>query len=127
MANNDGLNVNKEGNIYVRNKDLYDEICKCKETGEMSTALCNMLMLISENCCKKMFYKNPQDREDCVAGAIEDCIFFWNKFNPEKSSNAFAYITSIAVNGAAKTWRKLGKMNFPDSIMTSLSNNVHTL
>ena len=47
--------------------------------------------------------------------------------NPEKSLNAFSYITQICVNGFQKGWRKLGKLNLPDSKKVSLSDNIYSI
>ena len=34
-------------------------------------------------------------REDMISDGIENCIQYMNNFNPEKSSNPFAYFTQI--------------------------------
>lgn len=118
----------KASREYVKNKDLYAEILKSKEDDKLTDKAVSMLVLICENIIRKMVYQDPEDRKDCLQGAIVDCLMYWRSFNPEKSNNPFSYFSSIACNGLAKTWRKLGKLNFPNSIMTRLSNeNLHSL
>lgn len=113
---------------YVKNKDLLPEMIKSKEKGELTPEALNMLSLIAENVLKKMVYQDPEDRKDCLQNMILDCLLYWKSFDPAKSSNPFAYFTSICVNGAAKQWRKLGRVHFPVSIMTRLDNtNIHSL
>lgn len=113
---------------YVRNKDLLTEIIKSKERDELTPEAVKMLSMIAENVIKKMYYQNPDDRDDCLQGAILDVLMYWRGFDPEKSSNPFAYYSSLIINGIGKTWRKLGKVTFPASIMTRLDGNtIHSL
>ena len=107
---------------HVKNSDLRNEIIKCKEEDKLSKEAINMLMLMAKKFAEKLQYIYPEDREDCIAFAIMDCWQYWRGYNPEKSSNAFAYYTQIIKNGFAKGWRKLyGKM--PKSKKVSVSNN----
>lgn len=119
---------NKADKEYVKNKELLEEMIKSKEQDELTPRAINMLTLICENIIRKMVYQNPDDRQDCLQGAILDCLMYWRSFNPEKSSNPFAYFSSISANGIAKQWRKLGKLNFPNSIMTRIDGSqIHSL
>ena len=86
-----------------------------------------MFLQIATKLSKMLKYTNDDDRDDCIYHAVSDCISYFNDFNPEKTKNAFAYITSICTNGFAKGWRKLGKMKFPDASMLSLSDNIYSL
>lgn len=119
---------NKAGKEYVKNKDLLEEMIISKEQDKLTDRAVAMLTLICENIIRKMIYQNPDDRQDCLQGAILDCLMYWRSFDAAKSSNPFAYFSSVAANGLGKTWRKLGKLNFPASIMTRLDgNNIHNL
>ena len=111
---------NKAGKEYVKNKELLEEMIKSKEQDELTPRAIKMLTLICENIIR--------DRQDCLQGAILDCLMYWRSFNPEKSSNPFAYFSSVAANGIGKQWRKLGKLNFPNSIMTRIDGSqIHSL
>lgn len=123
-----GIKKNKTGSYYVSNPILLEEMIKSKNNNELTNDAVIMLTLLCENLSKKMYYKDPEYREDCISNAILDCLQYWRNFDPEKSKNPFAYFTSVATNGFAKQWRCLGKMKFPDSIMTSLSDeNVFSI
>ena len=92
---------------YLNNRDLFDEIVKSKEQDELTPTALKMLMLLSERAQRKLKYANPDDKHDCLAFARMDLIKYWRSFKPEKTSNAFAYFTSVCINGYAKGWHKL--------------------
>lgn len=105
--------------IYLKNDDLVREIIESKKRNELTPKAVIMFMKIAEESNKKLNYKDPLDREDCISGAIEDLYKYWRRFDPEKSNNAFAYFTQIAKNGFAKVWKKI---HHPDAgQMLSLS------
>jgi len=108
-------------NHYVRNKDLYDELVKCKDASIVaSEELIQMFYLIAENLSRKFTYKHEEDRQDCIQTAVIDCYTYSKNFNP-KYKNAFAYITQIQKNGFAKAWRILHRI--PESSQISVNRN----
>lgn len=92
---------------YLNNRDLLEEIKKSKVNDELTPKALEFLMLLANKCSTKLSYKNPQDKEDCIAFAYMDLYKYWRNFNPDKSENAFAYFTEIAKRGFAKGWNKL--------------------
>jgi hypothetical protein len=98
------LNKTRE---YLKNTDLLREIVECKKKGELSDKAVDMFRLIAIQSNRKLTYANEQDREDCIASAIEDMIRYWDGFDPLKGVNPFAYFTQMAKNGFAKGWNKL--------------------
>lgn len=125
----EGIKVNKQGRAYVSNPVLYTEILKSKEQDELTEAAVKMLMLMVENIQRKCYYKDPEEKKDCAATAIMDCIQYWRSFDPSKSNNPFAFYTSVITNGLAKGWDRLHPTNrkCPEARFTSLDNNIHTL
>ena len=112
---------------YVKNKDLREEIIRCKEKNELSLAAISMFQLMAKKFSTKLNYIYEEDREDCISFAVMDCYLYWRGYNPEKSPNAFAYYTQIIKNGFAKGWRKLYG-NMPKSSKISISSNqIYTL
>ena len=107
---------------YVKNKDLREELIKSKEDDILSAEALRMFMLMAEKFSTKFRYIYPEDREDCISFAVMDCFQYWRGYKPEKSANAFAYITQIIKNGFAKGWRKLYG-NMPKSKKISVSQN----
>lgn len=107
---------------HVKNSDLRNEIIKSKEQNKLTPEALDMLILMAKKFSLKLSYIYPEDREDCIAGAIMDCYKYWRGYDPEKSQNAFAYFTSVVKNGSAKQWRQLyGHM--PKSKKVSINNN----
>lgn len=102
--------------IYVKNKDLLAEFKASKEIGKLNPKIVGMFYLIIDGISKKMSYKDPSDKEDCMAFAMEDLCKYWDRFNPEKSDNAFSYFTQIAKNGFAKGWKKIHPPKNPKTI-----------
>ena len=92
---------------YVNNKELFEEILKSKENDELTPRALELLMKIARELSKGLSYKRIEDREDCIAFAIEDVLKYWNRFKPELSNNAFSYYTQMCKNGLAKGFKKL--------------------
>lgn len=101
---------------YVNNVELYKEICVSLEKKELTSKALSMLGLIIENANRRLRYNNEMDREDCVAFAYMEVMKYWNRFNPEKSKNAFAYFTQMAKNGYAKGWDILHPKKYKGTI-----------
>ena len=112
---------------YVKNSILREELKKCKEQDMLTNEAVNMFTQIATKLSAGIKYNDPEDRKDCIAYAVLDCVRYWRNFDPDVSENAFAYITSICRNGFAKGWRALGKMKCPDSLVISLSDNLYSL
>ena len=114
-------------NHYVKNADLRAELIKSKAQDKLTKEALDMLIKMARRFSEKFTYVYDEDREDCISFAIMDCYQYWRGYKPEKSANAFAYITQMIKNGFAKGWRKLhGRM--PISKKVSISNaNIYSL
>jgi len=96
---------------YVKNKDLREALVLSKQQDELTAEALDMIIIMANRFSQKFTYVYPDDRKDCIAVAIMDCYLYWRNYNPEKSQNAFAYITQIIKSGYAKAWRTLhGKL-----------------
>ena len=125
----EGIKINKKGNEYVSNPALLKEIIKSKEQDELTNNAIQMFLLMIENIQRRMYYKDPEEKTDCASSAMLDVIMYWRNFNPEKSTNPFAFYTSVITNGIAKGWDKLHPetKKCPGARFTSLDNNIHSL
>lgn len=129
---NPGIKVKKDGKIYVSNPVLLQEMIKSKQQDELTKEAIEMLQVLLENMVSSLVYENPEDKKDCMAYAMLDFLMYWRNFNPEISSNPFAYFTSMGTNGIKKGWRALGYKEYNGekyqrSLFTSIDNNIHTL
>lgn len=112
---------------HVKNADLRGELIKSKKQDKLTPEAVDMFILMARKFSLKFNYEYEEDREDCISFAIMDCYQYWRGYNPEISTNAFAYITQIIKNGFAKAWRKLHG-NMPMSKKISIdSNNIYSL
>jgi hypothetical protein len=112
---------------HVKNKDLREELIKSKERDELTPLAIDMFIIMAKKFANNFTYIYEEDREDCIAFAIMDCYRYWRSYNPEKSSNAFAYVSQVCKNGFYKGWRQLYG-HFPKSKKVSLShNNIYSL
>ena len=91
---------------YVNNKEFLEALivfkAKClaaKEAGEQRPQISNYIgecfLKIATHLSYKPNFVNYMFREDMICDGIENCVQYIHNFNPEKSSNPFAYFTQI--------------------------------
>ena len=96
----------KRSEHYVNNKEflngivIYRNQCKrAEEAGEDSPRITNYLgecfLKIATHLSYKPNFVNYMFREDMICDGIENCVQYIKNFDPEKSSNPFAYFTQI--------------------------------
>ena len=88
----------KRGKYYISNDELLKEVILYRETGRASENLGSMLIMVAENFSTKGNFSGYTWRKDMVSEAILTCLKYLKNFDPEKSTNAFAYITQIYNN-----------------------------
>jgi hypothetical protein len=93
-------------NHYVDNKRLYTEMIKyireyneAKEQGleppRASNYIGECIWLIANRLSTNRNFIGYTYREEMIGDAIENCLRYIHNFNPEKSTNPFAYFTQI--------------------------------
>ena len=96
----------KKTEHYVNNKELlqalivYREgVANAKENDLPKPRITNYLgecfLKIATHLSYKPNFVNYMFREDMICDGIENCLQYIDNFNPEKSSNPFAYFTQI--------------------------------
>jgi hypothetical protein len=96
----------KRSEHYVNNKEFLEAICEYKrkvklaaENGDPKPRITNYLgecfLKIATHLSYKPNFVNYMFREDMICDGIENCVQYIHNFNPEKSSNPFAYFTQI--------------------------------
>lgn len=94
---------------YVNNKTLYEEMIRykekvrlAKENNKQAPQIPNYVgecfLLICNKLSTKPNFMNYSYRDEMIADAIENCVIAAHSFDPDKSSNPFAYFTQIAWN-----------------------------
>jgi hypothetical protein len=114
--------VPKAHKHYLSNKDLYCELIVSKAKGKLSRSAEKMLILLTKNVIKKMYYRETDDKLDCLQSAYLDVFSNWYQFDELKGDNPFAYFTEIIKRGLAKGWNATHKKKGdPDAVVISLT------
>lgn len=92
---------------YVSNKEMHCEMLVSLARGILTRRAAEIFMLIGKGVQKKMYYNNEEDKQDCLSGGVLDMLMHWRNYDPDVTTNAFAYFTEVYKRGAAKTWNKL--------------------
>ena len=98
--------VRKRSEHYVNNKEFLAaivayklEILEAEKLGKPKPRITNYLgecfLKIATHLSYKPNFVNYMFREDMICDGIENCLQYIDNFNPEKSSNPFAYFTQI--------------------------------
>lgn len=102
------ISINRDRpEFYVLNSELLEELATSKDDDRLTDHAVSMLLKIVDGVQQKMKYRNPDDGDDCRAGAIHDIMKYWRGFDPRKSDNAFSYFTQLIKNGSAKAWSQI--------------------
>lgn len=94
------------GNHYVDNKKLYTEMVKfineyntAKENGietpRPSNYIGECIWLIANRLSTNRNFIGYTYREEMIGDAVENCLRYLHNFDPDKSTNPFAYFTQI--------------------------------
>lgn len=84
--------------FYLTNADLLKEVIHAKELGRITEKLAKMFILLTERYSRKSNFAGYSFREDMVSTALINLCANGLKFNPEKSSNPFAFYTTAIHN-----------------------------
>jgi hypothetical protein len=68
-----------------------------------------------------MYYKDIDDKYDCLQEAMYSVFKFWYNFDENKSENAFSYYSEIVKRGLAQGWNKVHKTKGCDVEIISLT------
>jgi hypothetical protein len=96
----------KRSEHYVNNKEFLtaivaykQEISDAEHLGKPKPRITNYLgecfLKIATHLSYKPNFVNYMFKDDMICDGIENCVQYINNFNPEKSSNPFAYFTQI--------------------------------
>jgi hypothetical protein len=91
---------------YVNNKDLlesmiaYKKLCReAEESGDKTPQIPDYIgkaiLLIAQRLATKPNFSGYSYKEEMISDGIENCLQYIQNFDPEKSSNPFAYFTQI--------------------------------
>ena len=113
----------KKAEHYVNNKEFTAAVAeysagikeaKANETDppKMSEYIGECIYKIATRLSTRPNFINYTYRDEMICDAIENCIQYIGNFNPEKSTNAFAYITQICYYAFLRRIQKEKKQVF---------------
>jgi len=103
---------------YINNKSLYQvmkqyhEDCKNDDNTNIPNDVGRAILLICQKLAYKPNFINYTYRDDMISDGIENCIASVKNFNPERSTNPFAYFTQIAWNAFIRRIQKEKKQTY---------------
>jgi hypothetical protein len=91
---------------YVDNKRFFEEILEHKrkmaeneakglESPRLNNYIGEVIWKIAMKLSTKPCFINYSYRDEMISDGIENCIKYFNDFDPEKGSNPFAYFTQV--------------------------------
>lgn len=108
---------------YVNNKTLYEEMVKYRDSVKLAEQegknkpqipryIGECLLMICTKLSTKPNFMNYSYRDDMIADGIENCVASVDNFDPDKSTNPFAYFTQIAWNAFIRRISKEKKQSY---------------
>lgn len=102
----DKIKVKPEPIHYVSNKDFFAAILERKallkeaeengtEPPQITNYLGECVIKIATKLATKGNFSGYPYKSEMIGDAIENCMVYFDKFNPEKSTNPFSYYTQI--------------------------------
>jgi hypothetical protein len=96
----------KKSNNYIDNKKFYTEMVVYRRLCEEATAageprpvvsryIGECIMLIATRLATRPNFVGYSYKDEMISDGIENCLAYIHNFNPEKSTNPFAYFTQI--------------------------------
>jgi hypothetical protein len=131
---------------YINNKTLYLAMIEYRENLKLAEEketekprvtnyIGQSILLICNNLAKKPNFSGYTYIQEMISDGVIDCIAAVDNFDPDKTSNPFAYFTQIAWNAFLRRIEKEKKhtyikhKNFQNSYLTnnlwSESENIH--
>lgn len=81
--------------VIEYNQQVKEALDRDEDKPMMSEYIGECIYKIATRLSTRPNFINYTYRDEMICDAIENCLQYINNFNPEKSSNAFAYITQI--------------------------------
>jgi RNA polymerase sigma factor (sigma-70 family) len=113
----------KRKNNYINNKDLYAAMVEHREKlkealdndkakPKVSEYIGKSILLICNNLAKKPNFSGYTYKQEMISDGIIDCISAVDNFDPNRTSNPFAYFTQIAWNAFLRRIHKEKKQTY---------------
>ena len=89
-------------NLKVNEKKFTYEIILSKGLGKLTRKAENMIIILCNNAINKKPFPNEDDKKDGLQTAFLNILSNWQSFNPDKTNNAFTYLTELHKRSVAE-------------------------
>ena len=104
-------------NNFIDNKEFYAALVtyrkqcqQAEESGEQAPIIPRYIgkcfLDIAEHLSMRPNFSNYIFRQDMVMDAVENCLIYWERFDPERSKSPFSYFTMVCWRAFV---RRIGK------------------
>ena len=130
----------KSSQHYVDNKRLYGEMLhyinalnEAKQNGltgnelpRISNYIGKCIFLIAQKLATKPNFASYSFKDEMISDGIENCLMYIHNFNPDKSTNPFAYFTQIIFYAFLRRIQKEQKQSYikHKALVNSSINNT---
>ena len=109
--------------IYLKNEVLEKHHKDSIEKGECLQPLLDDFFLLAKNIYKTLGQETDLDRDACINYAVTEAWLKWDKYTPERSSNMFAFFTSMIMNDLRIHYNYLNRVSNRSISLTLFENN----
>lgn len=124
--------------FYVNNKELYEELVKYKAKAKenekegkdkppISNYLGECFLKIATEFSNYYRFRNYSYKDELIADAVENCLMYFDRFDPEKTNNPFTYFTTIVYYAMMRRVNKENKQQYLKYKMLEKSNVLENL
>lgn len=107
----------------IKNSLLVKELVDSHNQNKLTEKAILMFMLMTDKILSKFYWEKEEWREDCFAYAILKVYDVWEKYDVEKSYNAFSYFTQVIKNAIYYQFKEIhGKSKSPSKRTITYSN-----
>ena len=109
--------------IYLKNAVLKDNYNESIRLGFCTDKLLRNFFILANNIYKTLGRETDRDRDACINYAVSEAWQKWNEYVPEKSSNIFAFFTSMIMNDLRIHYNQLNHKNIKHISLSLFENN----
>lgn len=122
--------MERKKNQYVDNKKLYEALVvwlserkaaqrKKAPLPPLPDYIGECILLMANRLAQKANFVNYTFKDDMIGDAMESCLRYLHNFNPERSTNAFAYVTQILHNAFVRRIQRERRNSYTKAILIS--------
>lgn len=108
--------------MFIENQTLINEIVLSNENDSPTDNLTKYLLTMSKGIAKSKHFRHASHlREDLYSEILTALLTGYKNFNPDKSTNAFGYLTTIGINAGRALAKKESNLDEFRKALTKLA------